>query len=158
MWDYSMILEVTIDRPAKDVWPYFFGEKNATWSKSEYTIVAGQEGEVGYTYSMDSPKYGVTYFFEAIRVKPEKELVVKITYRELVEKMEAGQDVRKLMGYDMFELKEVAGRTTVAFQQAFAQPLEVPEDDLGAHTESTDKFLTEIFQNLKKSVESSKQN
>jgi hypothetical protein len=140
MWDYAYEVEVLIDRPAKDIWPYFFGDKKNAWTKTDHRAVAGESGKVGEVYG--TAYRDTQLFYDAITVKPEEQLVLKITYKE----SEAGEP--KLCGYDFITLKEVEGRTTVTLQQVFALPME-PE------TEKHDRFLVDIFQNLKRMVESS---
>src|SRR5882724_2693263 len=99
MWNYSIILDVMIDRPVRDIWPYFFGKKNAAWSRTEYTIVAGEEGKVGYTFSMAS--FGESQlYFEVIRAKPERELVLKILWKD------NPKSELRLAGYDFFTFTE----------------------------------------------------
>jgi len=139
MWNYSFISEVTIARPARDIWPYLFGKKNAAWSRTAYTIVAGEEGKVGYTYSMAS--FGESQlYFETIRAKPEKEMVLKILWKD------NPKSEPRLAGYDFFTLTEQAGRTKVLFLQGFELPVE-------PQSEKHDEFLAEILQNLKRMVE-----
>jgi hypothetical protein len=153
IWDYANLLEVTIDRPAKDVWPHFFGIKNAAWSlpqQETYLQIAGQPGEVGEVYSLASAAYGVLWFFEAIEVVPERRLVLKITYAS------DKNSERKLSGYDCFALSEVAGRTTVGLQQAFALPVQ-RDTDLQLETERQDRMLFGILQKLKRTVENDRE-
>lgn len=153
-WDYSGITEVTIDRPARHVWPYFFEHKEKLWDEQHYTKIAGELGKVGEIYMQTFPGGGQV-FMEAIKVKPEKQLVLKLTYREN-EKSES-----RLVGYDLHVLNEVAGRTTVVFQQVFALPVDALTVDMGKNdlelaTEKQDKTLAHIFQNLKRMVEDSR--
>src|SRR5882762_5137121 len=112
LWDYSVILEVTILRPAKDVWSHFVGKKKDIWTKSDYATIAGKTGEVGEIYTHAHRFHGLQLFYEAIKVKPEEQLVLKITSKE------NETDEGNLIGYDFFTLNEVAGHTTVVFQQA----------------------------------------
>jgi hypothetical protein len=144
VWDFSKLLEIIIDRPAKDVWPYLFRKKNDVWSRTAYTTVAGEPGKVGEIYEM--PFQGGQLAFQAIKLNPEKQQVLKITFRGN-EKSE-----RKLVGYDLFTLSEAAGRTTVVFQQAIELVVD-PKENLELLTAKHDKFLTEIFQDLKRMVE-----
>jgi hypothetical protein len=146
LWDYSGIAEVTIDRPAKDVWPYLFGAKEESWTKQHYTHIAGEPGKVGEIYVYTFP--GGQLFYEAINVKPEKQLVLKISYRQ----NEKGES--RLAGYDYLTLNEVAGHTTVVLQQMAALPVDMPNSDLSQASEKQDTMLADIFQTLKKTVES----
>jgi uncharacterized protein YndB with AHSA1/START domain len=145
MWDYSVIMELTIDRPAKEVWSYFIGEKKNIWTRSSYTTVAGEVGQLGEIYTHAHRAHGNQGFYEAIKVVPEQQLVLKITYRENED------DEPTLAGYDFFSLKEVAGHTTLFFQQAFALP--VDQKDFDRASEEQDKKIVDIFQNLKRAVE-----
>jgi hypothetical protein len=147
IWDYSVIMAVTIDRPAKDVWPYLFGHKKDIWTEVQYTAIGGESEKVGEIYTDANPFHGAQLFYEAIKVMPEKQLVLKITYRK------DPRDERRLTGYDFVALNEVAGRTTVFFQQAFALPVDAPKHDLNLESAQHDKELADIFQNLKKVVE-----
>jgi hypothetical protein len=149
VWDYSVFMELPIHRPASTVWAYFVGDRKNIWTKSDYKTVAGETGQVGEVYTHAHTVYGAQLFYEAIKVKPDRQLVLKITYRR------HEKDDRKLMGYDFIALNEVAGQTTLTFQQALAMPLEMLEDDLRFATEKQDRRLAEIFQNLKATVESS---
>ena len=142
----STFLDVTIDRPAQAVWPYLFRKNTDVWTRTAYTTVAGEAGQVGEAYEM--PFQGGQLAFEAVTVTPEKHLVLRITFRE-----RDSQD-RKLCGYDLFTLKEHSGRTTVVFQQAVELPGEVGED-LTERAEKHSQFLGEIFQDLKRMVEGS---
>lgn len=153
VWDYSGVFEVTIDRPAKEVWPYFFGDKKEIWAKSGYTAVAGESGKVGeiYANAHTHTSNGDRAYFEAITVKPERQLVLKITVKE------GGKAERTLVGYDFFTINEVAGRTTVVLAQAFALPLDIPKAGLNLKTKKQDKMLADMFQNLKRVVENSRQ-
>jgi hypothetical protein len=156
MWDYSTIVEVTIDRPAKDVWPYFFGHYKSAWSLPDnktYTTIAGQAGQVGEIFAMDNPlsDRGGQLLFEAINVKAQKMIVLKISYTE------SATSERKLSGYDFVTLNEVAGRTTVVLQQAFELPAE-PQSDLNLQAEQQDDMLAGIFQKLKSMVENAEVN
>jgi hypothetical protein len=74
MWDFSKFLEVTIDRTAKEVWPYLFRKHNDVWSRTSYTSVAGKMGQVGEMYEMayPIPEIGGHLYFESIKVEPEK--------------------------------------------------------------------------------------
>lgn len=144
MWDFSKFLEVTIDRPAKEVWPYLFRKKTDVWSRTDYTTVAGEPGKVGEVNAVAFQ--GGQLCFEAIKVKPEKHLVLKITYRK------NDESEKKLSGYDLFTLNEVEDRTTVVFQQAIELPID-PIEDLTLLTEKHDKFLADIFLDLKRMVE-----
>jgi uncharacterized protein YndB with AHSA1/START domain len=148
MWDFAKFLEVTIDRPAKDVWPYLFGKKCAAWTKTEYTPIAGEPGKLGEIYEMAYPlaNQGGHIRFETIKVDPERHLVLKITYKK------NDKSERRLVGYDFNTLREVNGRTTLFFQQASELPVD-PTEDLNSLTEKHDKFLAEIFQDLKRVVE-----
>ena len=144
IWNSSKFLEVTIDRPAQVVWPYLFRKNNDVWSRTAYTTVAGEPGQVGEIYEM--PFQGGLLAFEAVTVTPEQHLVLKITFRQ----SDSGE--RKLCGYDLFTLKEQSGRTTVAFQQAVELAVEETED-LAKLTDQHSQFLSEIFQDLKRMVE-----
>jgi len=148
MWDFSTILEVTIDRPAKEVWPYFHGKNKDAWTKTDYRTVKGQSGQVGELYDMvyPMPNQGGRLGFETLKVKADKHLIIKITYQ----KHEGGN--RELSGYDFLTLNEVAGRTTVVLLQASWLPVDPPTDcDHEAQKHNT--FLTDILQHLKKLVE-----
>jgi len=140
MWDFSNITEVTIDRPAKVVWPYLFRPHNDIWSRTAYTTTAGEPGKVGETYAM-AFQYGGQLLFETITVDPVRRLVLKILQRE------NANSKSTLVGYDFITLSEAAGKTKVMLQQAFELPVE-PE------TAKHDKFLYDIFQDLKTMVES----
>ena len=160
MWDYSGMVEVTIDRPARDVWPFFFGTKKDMWTEANYKTVAGQSGQVGEVYVMayqgaSVPQLGdqaapprAQLAFEAIKVNPEKQLVLKITFKE------HENAAWKLCGYDFVTVKEVSGGTTVVLQQALELPVE-PNTNLAVETERHDSFLAGIFQTLKRMVEQS---
>jgi hypothetical protein len=148
MWDFSKFLELTIDRPTKDVWPYLFRPKNDVWSKTAYTTVAGKPGKVGEIYEMAYPleNQGGLLSFEAITVELEKHIVLKIAYKK------DEKSARQLSGYDFFTLKEESGRTTVFFQQATELPVD-PGTDFSHLAEKHNMFLDDIFQDLKKAVE-----
>lgn len=148
-WDYANTLEVTIDRPATAVWPFFFGKKKDQWTRSDYTTVAGEPGKAGEVFMHEYTVLGERsfFFYEAIKVIPERELVLKITYKKKAE------DKTELIGYDLLALKETAGRTTVELQQLVAFPTTVSRTDLNLETEKHDQFLADILQGLKKLVE-----
>jgi hypothetical protein len=148
-WDYSAIFDVVIDRPAKDVWPYFFGRKRDAWAEHDFVPIAGEPGKVGEIYASGERKlHGVRWIMYTIRAKPEKQLVLKMTY-QANDKAE-----EKLGGYDIIELKESAGRTTVGFRQAVAVSIDaLDQKDLKVVTEEQDTFLNKILQNLKRMVE-----
>lgn len=148
------MIQVTIDRPAKNIWPYFFGQKEELWSEQHYIHVAGEAGKVGEIYMQMIPGGGGQVFMEAIKVEPERQLVLKLTYKKT-----EGTDSR-LIGYDFHTFHEVAGHTTVVLQQAFALPIDALADDTGRNdlelaTEKQDKLLVHMFQNLKRIVEES---
>lgn len=147
IWDYSAIIEVVINRPAKDIWPYLFGVKEEIWTKQHYRRIAGEPGEVGEIYVQTFP--GGQLLYETINVKPEKQLVLKMTYKE------HEKDERTLYGYDFLTLSEVEGHTTLVLAQAFALPIDTPKKDLNLETKKQDKMLDEIFEGLKRLVESS---
>src|SRR4051812_15991070 len=63
-WDYSFITEITIDRPANEVWPYFFGRKREMWSRVTYIEISGEPGKVGEIYAMADAFHGRRTFFE----------------------------------------------------------------------------------------------
>jgi hypothetical protein len=149
VWDYSVFMELPIRRSARTVWAYFVGDKKNIWTKSDYKTVAGETGQIGEVYTHAHTVYGAQLFYEAIKVTPERQLVLKITHRR------HEKDDRQLMGYDFIALNEVAGQTTLAFQQALAMPLEMLQDELHLATEKQDRRLAEIFQNLKATAESS---
>jgi hypothetical protein len=146
VWDYACTINVTIDRPANEVWPYFFGEKEESWTEDHYTRVAGQPGRVGEIYWASHP-LGGRVFFEATKVDPESELILKITWA-----LREG-DQRQVVGYDLIELRETAGRTAVSLRQVLALPVAVPKDRHAAEAEKQTQMLTRIFQNLKRLVE-----
>jgi hypothetical protein len=150
VWDYSMILEVAISRPAREVWPHLIeAEKRNVWTSSDYKTVAGKEGAVGEIFTHSHRFNGVEVFYEVIKVKPERQLVLKITYKD----GESGE--LKLLGYDFHTLRELAGQTVVEFEQALAFPL-VPREAFHQMTERQDKRLGDLFQNLKTIVEAEK--
>jgi uncharacterized protein YndB with AHSA1/START domain len=149
IWDFSVILNVTIGRPPMDVWSFFLGEKKNVWTMSEYTTIEGEVGEVGEVYTHAHRVHGFQVLYEAINVNPERHLVLKITIRESTE--EKGH----LMGYDFITLKEVAGGTVVGFQQATALPVEKTVEELHALTLQHNERIVGLFQNLKKVVEAS---
>jgi hypothetical protein len=144
IWNSSKFLEVTIDRPAKVVWPYLFRKNNDVWSRTAYTTVAGHSGQVGEIYEM--PFEGGFLAFEAITVTPDRHLVLKITFRN------PDDERRNLCGYDFFTLKEHEGGTTLAFQQAVQLTVDKTEN-LVERTEKHSRFLSEIFEDLKRMVE-----
>jgi hypothetical protein len=148
LWDFSKFLEICIDRPAQAVWPYLFRKHNDVWSRTSYTTVAGTPGEVGELYGMAYPivSQGGKLYFEAIRVEPAKHLVLKMTYQK------TESDARQVCGYDFFTLDEVAGHTTVSFQQASELPVDVTAS-LTELTARHSQFLDDIFRDLKKMVE-----
>jgi hypothetical protein len=161
IWDYSVIMQVTIDRPVKKVWPYLFGDKEKLWTKVDYKRVAGEPGRVGDLYMQEypaTPAYpGGQLFYEAIKVTPEKQIVLKITRKE------NDKDESRLIGYDFETLNEVAGHTTVVLQQAAAFPVNnLPnkqENDKQDNKMLADQntMLADIFRNLKTAVESGEQ-
>jgi hypothetical protein len=148
LWDFSTFLQITLDRPAQAVWPYLFREHNDVWSRTAYTAVAGTPGEVGELYAMAYPivSQGGKLYFEAISVQPPRHLVLKMTYQ----KTESAP--RQVCGYDFFTLYEVAGSTTISFQQASELPVDVTAN-LTELTAKHHRFLDDIFQDLKKMVE-----
>lgn len=146
IWNFTKFVETTIERPAHVVWPYLFREKVDVWTRTPYTTVAGEAGKVGEIYEMSFE--GGTFAFETIAATPEKRLVLKILYQQ------GAESERKLSGYDFFALHEVAGRTTVTFNQAVELLVDLKED-LSSRTETHGKFLTDIFQDLKRMVEGS---
>jgi len=148
IWDYSIIMEVTIDRPAKDVWPYFFGDKKNIWTMEHFTTIAGEPGTVGEVYTQAYRGGQIQY--ETINVKPGIQLILKITYKQ------DEKDEERLVGYDFVTLNEVADHTKVVLQQAFALPVDIPKEDLAVETPKQDKKLADVLQNLKKLVENSK--
>jgi hypothetical protein len=143
-------VEVTIERPAGDVWPHFVGDKKNVWTKSDYTTVAGEPGKLGEIYTHAHRVHGVQAFYETIRVTPERHLVLKITCRE------NDNDELRLMGYDFVTLKEENGWTTVTFQQGLVLPVAAAESNLRRKTEQQDQRLVELFGNLKAIVEDSR--
>ena len=148
IWDYSLIAAITIDRPVKDVWPYFFEDKKGIWAKVAYLAVAGESEKVGEIYSMISAGHEATWFFETIRLKKEKQLVLKLTYQKY------GDAEKTLLGYDFYEFRETAGRTVMAFQQVFAMAVDVDREKLDELTQNADRHHAETFRNLKGLVES----
>jgi hypothetical protein len=150
VWDYAGIAEVTIDRPARNVWPYFFGTKEEAWQGIHWVHVAGEQGQVGEVYKNSFEFHGrrITAFYEAVKVTPERRLVLKMTYRE------NDSPRSNLMGYELFTLNEVAGHTTVVLQQAFVIPVKESKDELVRETSQQDKELADLAQKLKHLVES----
>jgi hypothetical protein len=148
MWDFSTILEVTIDRPAKFVWPYFHGKNKDTWTKTDYRTVSGQSGQVGEIYDMvyPMPNQGGRLGFETLQVKTDKHLIIKFLYQ----RHEGGP--RVVSGYDFITLNEVAGRTTVVLLQASYLPVD-PATDCDYEAQKHNTFLADILQHLKKLVE-----
>jgi hypothetical protein len=149
-WNYAGIAEVTIDRPARDVWPYFFGDKEVVWMGIHWIHVTGESGQVGEVYKNSFMFHGnrISAFYEAIKVTSERHLVLKMTYTE------NDSSKRNLMGYELFTLNEVAGHTTVVLQQAFAIPVSEPKEDLNRETRQQDTELADLAQKLKKLLES----
>lgn len=151
LWDYAFSGAVIIDRSAKQIWPYFFGDKKG-WSNAEYTTVAGTPGQVGEVYVMNRPSHashGARMFYEAIRIEPEKEIILKIDYQD------GASDEKKLMGYDLVMLEEMQGRTRVLLQQVFTKWVDA-DVDLTQETARQNGFLPQILQNLKRWVEQEK--
>ena len=147
VWNYAALVEVTILRPTRNVWAYFIGSKKNIWTKSEYSTVAGEVGQVGEIYTHAHTFNGVQAFYEAVKVSPERHLVLKITHKRSAE--QAGQ----LVGYDLLTFRESAGQTTVMFQQVLTLPVDMLEGDLRVATENQDKRVADLFQNLKAVVE-----
>lgn len=147
LWDFAAMVEVTIDKPARSIWPYFFEKKKEIWSNAEYVPVAGESREVGELYMMTTrPTRGGHLFYETINLVPEKYLALKITHRE-----DEGKE-RKLVGYDIVSLHEAAGHTTAMLHQVFTFSVE-PELDRVKGTQRQEGFLNEIMRNLKAAVE-----
>jgi uncharacterized protein YndB with AHSA1/START domain len=148
-WDYLAITEVTIDRPAREVWPYFFGHKRELWSEYNYVVTAGESGQVGEIYeTADSTLHGVRWIMETIRAEPERLLVLKMLYQE------ADSPEQVVAGCDIFEFTEVEGHTTAAFRQFLSVPRHLlPQDDLDRETKEKNIFLARILQTLKRMVE-----
>lgn len=146
-WDYAYVTEVTILRPAADVWAHFVGKAKDRWTGSDYSTVAGEVGAIGEVFTHAHRFNGVRLFYEAIKVKPKRLWVLKITYED----NETHQ--RHLIGYDFHTFRESAGATTVVFEQALALPRALVKDNFVAATERQDRKLTELFENLKRVAE-----
>lgn len=148
LWDFAFSGEVTIGRPAREVWPYFFGDKK-NWSGAEYTTVSGEPGQVGEVYVMNRPSHashGSRMFYEAIKIEPHKEIVLKITCQD-------GEGAeRQLLGYDWVSLRESEGQTLVILQQAFTKWVDAATD-LKREAERQHAFLPGIIQSLRQWVE-----
>jgi hypothetical protein len=73
-WDYANTIEVTIGRPAKDVWPFFFGDKKDVWTRSDYSTIAGKPGQTGEIFMHEYVVFGNRsfFFYEAIKVVAER--------------------------------------------------------------------------------------
>jgi hypothetical protein len=147
IWDYVNRLEVRIARPAKDIWPHFFGDKKQVWSKTNYTAVAGTPGGVGEIYRMADPAHHTHFFFEAIRVQPHELLVLKISHAR------ASEGEPQLMGYDSISLSEQEGYTSVVLHQVFSLPLDRAAQGTQEESRKQDQMLADIFQTLKQIVE-----
>jgi len=152
LWNYSVHMDVTINRPAKDVWPYFVGDKKDQWAglKGEpikYTTIAGEPGKVGEVYTHSFLYQGYHLYYEAIAISQDSEIVLKITYNK------NEKDPRRLAGYDLISLSEAGGRTRIDFHQAFALPVQAAKGDLASLSKVHNQELTDAFQELKRTVE-----
>jgi hypothetical protein len=148
-WDYVNSLAITVNRPASKVWPFFFGTKKDIWTRSAYRTIAGEPDQIGEIFMHEYVVLGAPlyFFYEAVRVIPERELALKITFQ----RQAAGS--RELIGYDVINVNEIAGRTTVVLQQLIAFPTDIPQSTLALETEKHNQFLTDILQGLKQMVE-----
>jgi hypothetical protein len=142
-WDFFKVLNVEIARSAQVIWPFLFREKSDAWSKTQYTSISGERGQLGEYYEM--PYRDGHLGFETIHLQAPNRLVLKITFRPR-------DQSRELAGYDLFELRESGGSTTVTMHQAFALRVDASAD-FAALSADHEKFLEGIFQDLKKMVE-----
>jgi uncharacterized protein YndB with AHSA1/START domain len=152
LWNYAVHMSVLIARPVKDVWPYFVGDKKNQWAGSkeaaiEYTTIVGEPGQVGEIYTHAALFHNYHLYYEAIRIKPQKQIVLKITYKK------NDKETSQLAGYDLINLHEAEGRTTIDFQQVFALPVEAMEHRLESLSKAHDKELVDAFDELRKTVE-----
>lgn len=150
VWDYSFIIELPIDRPARDVWPHFIGKRKDVWTGSDYMTVAGEPGEAGELFTHAHKFNGVPVFYEAISVEPQKHWVLKITCGD------GNEGSRRLIGYDFHTFDEADGHTVFWFHQALALPRSLIKEEFSVATERQNRRLTELFQKLKAVIEAGK--
>jgi hypothetical protein len=153
IWDYAITLQIQIERPPETVWPWFFGDKKAIWTRSEYETVSGEEGRPGavfmHQYAVLDTRY--YYYYEAIRLLEQRELVLKITCRK-----SESDTSGALIGYDVIRLEPRADHSMVTLQQFVAFPTDLERSDLAGESEKHDRFLAGILEDLKRLVEHGK--
>ena len=144
IWDYAGITGACIDRPAKVIWPYL-GEKQEAWADVHFTLIAGDWQQVGGMFTNETPEG--RNFWEVIKARSERELVLKLTYRRNGER----DDDRKLVGYDYVTLDEVDDHTKLTMYQMLAVP--VPKSYLHIAAVKHAQFMERSFRKLKQIVE-----
>lgn len=133
--------EVTIDRPAKDVWPCFM-DMGAWMADAHFKYVAGQpgkEGEVRLYWEKNDP----AYLIEAILVAPLERYVLKVVPQQ-------GSD---LVAFAAFDFNEAGGKTKVVYDLYWTFSMAFDGSDAELH-----KFHDEQYEIALRGIEVNNQN
>ena len=112
-FDLLIRVEFSLNYPAEVIWPHIIDTQ--AWLKTfPIETVAGKRGEEGEVIriSVNSGNGAVdSYYSKTVKIVPKKLLIVKyLPWRNQI----ASTD--NLRGYDVYELREINGKTRVIFQ------------------------------------------
>lgn len=139
--------EIVIDRPVKDVWPELFTytQWNPSYRGAKIVRVAGvpdQEGDILIAHLKKGDAYLPPFTVEIIKIIPNRKLAWKLY----------GLEETPEVTFVDFSLQEAGARTRFVYN-SYAETLRAKLQELPPE-EEYEKMLLQIFESLKRHVES----